>query len=89
MAFNLARPGIRRAVDREDAQGWFVQLLMDKVRQDPYPSALQLDMIEEAIPPEMIGDYLEILMEKCADDRWPSVTMLRRIQRVAAGLPSA
>jgi hypothetical protein len=75
-------------VNREDAQGWFVQLLMDRVREDPYPSALQLDMIEDTIPDEMVGDYLEILMEKCAGDRWPSVTMLRRIQRVASDLPS-
>jgi hypothetical protein len=75
-------------MNREQAEAWFVELLLDKVRQDPYPSVQQLDMIEESIPPEMIGDYLEVLIGKCADDAWPSVTMLRRIQRVTAQLPA-
>jgi len=75
-------------VNRTEAQAWFVQLLLDKVRQDPYPSMTQLDMIEDAIPPQMIEDYLEVLIEKVADDAWPSITMLRRIQRVASELPA-
>jgi hypothetical protein len=76
-------------VDRDEAQSWFVELLLDKVRQDHYPSVVHLDMIEEVIRPEMVGDYLQVLMDRCADDSWPSVTLLRRIQRVAADLPAA
>jgi hypothetical protein len=72
---------------RDEAQGWFVQLLLDKVRQDHYPSATQLAMIEETIPREMLPDYLEVLMEKVSGDSIPSVGMLRRIQRVAESLP--
>ena len=74
---------------RDEAHGWFVRILLDKVRKDPYPSGTQLLLIEEAIPQEMLGDYVEILMEKVANDNVPSIPMLRRIQRVAESLPSS
>jgi hypothetical protein len=72
---------------RDQAQGWLVQMLLDKVRADPYPSATQLAIIEETIPREMVPDYLEVLIDKAADDNWPSIPMLRRIARVAGTLP--
>jgi hypothetical protein len=72
---------------RDEAQGWFVQLLMDKVRQDRFPSVTHLDMIEGSLPREMVPDYLEVLMDKVAQDPVPSVMMLRRIQSVAESLP--
>jgi hypothetical protein len=72
---------------RDEAQGWFVELLLDKVRTDRYPSMTQLDMIEETIPPQMLEEYLDILIEKVGQDQWPSITMLRRIQRVTASIP--
>ena len=72
---------------RDEARGWFIQLLLEKVRDDPYPSATQLALIEESIPPEMLSDYLEVLMDKVAQDTVPSIPMLRRIQRVAESLP--
>jgi hypothetical protein len=72
---------------REEAQGWLVQILLDKVREDKYPSTTQMDTIEQIIPQPMIPDYLEVLMEKAAEDTIPSIPMLRRIQRVAESLP--
>ncbi len=72
---------------RDEAQAWFVQLLMDNVRRDPYPSATQMTLIEQSLPREMVPEYLGILMEKVANDNVPSLMMLRRIQNVAASLP--
>ena len=72
---------------RDEAQGVFVQLLLEKVRQDRYPSWTQMNLIEESIPQAMIPDYLEVLIEKAAGDTIPSIQMLRRIQRVAQSLP--
>ena len=72
---------------RREAQGWLANALMDKVRNDPYPSATQLSIIEEVIPREMVPDYLEILIDKVSQDSWPSIPMLRRISRVAESLP--
>jgi hypothetical protein len=73
---------------RDEARGMFVQLLLERVRQDAYPSWTQLNLIEESIPQDMIPDYLELLVEKVARDKFPSIQMLRRIQRVAAALPA-
>jgi tagatose-1,6-bisphosphate aldolase non-catalytic subunit AgaZ/GatZ len=72
---------------RDEARGWFIQMLLEKVREDPYPSTTQLALIEQSIPREMISDYLEVLMEKVAQDTVPSIPMLQRIQRVADSLP--
>ena len=74
---------------RDEAQSWFVQVLMHKVREDRYPSLAHLALIEESIPSELVDDYVEILMEKVAQDTVPSLPMLRRIQRVAGSLPSS
>jgi hypothetical protein len=74
---------------RDEAQGWLAKLLMDKVRNDTYPSATQLAIIEEVLPRELVPDYLEVLMEKAAQDNMPSIPLLRRISHVAATLPSA
>jgi hypothetical protein len=76
-------------VKRDEAQGWLVQVLLEKVRNDPYPSATQLQIIEEALPPQMVPEYLEVLMEKAAQDEFPSIPLLRRISRVAETLPRA
>jgi hypothetical protein len=73
---------------RDEAQGWLVEMLLDKVREDPYPSATQLSIIEGVIPREMIPDYLDVLIDKAAQDNFPSIPMLRRISRVAASLPA-
>ena len=39
-------------------------------------------MIEQALPPQLIPDYVEILLEKVADDPNPSISMLQRIARL-------
>jgi hypothetical protein len=74
-------------MNRDEAQGWLVQTLLDKIRSDPYPSATQMSIIEEVIPREMVPDYLEVLIDKIGDDKWPSIPMLQRIARVADTLP--
>ncbi len=77
------------ALTRDEAQGWMVQMLMEKIRSDRYPSATQMAIVEESLPREMIPDYLEILIEKAGEDRIPSIPLLRRISRIAAQLPAA
>jgi hypothetical protein len=73
---------------RDEAQGWMVEMLLDKIRADPYPSATQLSIIEEVIPRAMVPDYLDVLIGKAGQDRFPSIPMLRRISRVASSLPA-
>jgi len=73
---------------RREAEAWLANALMEKVRNDRYPSATQLSIIEEVLPHEMVEDYLEILIDKVSQDSVPSIPMLRRISRVAESLPS-
>jgi hypothetical protein len=73
---------------RDEARGWLVEMLLDKIRSDPYPSATQLTIIEEILPRELVPDYLEALIDKAAQDTYPSIPMLRRISRVASSLPA-
>jgi len=72
---------------RDQANAVFVQMLLEKVRQDQYPSWTQMNMIEQSIPMGMIPDYLEVLLQKVQQDNMPSIPMLRRIQQVAESLP--
>jgi hypothetical protein len=39
-------------------------MLLENVREDPYPTRDQLDLIERSLPPEMVADYARVLMEK-------------------------
>jgi hypothetical protein len=67
----------------------FVQILLDRIRAEPYPSPDQMDLLEATVTsPDQLVEYIEALMEKVESTRFPSLTMLRRIQRIAAQLPA-
>jgi hypothetical protein len=70
-----------------ESRAAFLQILIESVRQARHPSATHMAMIEQALPPQLIPDYVEILLEKVADDPNPSIPMLQRIARLldAAG----
>jgi hypothetical protein len=74
---------------RDEARAWYVNVLLDKVREDKYPSATHMSMIEAALErmPQLIPDYMDVLLDKVADERFPSIPMLQRIQGVAEMLP--
>ncbi len=77
------RENRRSSAEAPRASRWrhamFLRILMERVRQDRHPSATHMAMIEQALPPQLIPDYLEILLEKVAADNNPSTSMLRRI----------
>jgi hypothetical protein len=67
----------------------FVQILLDRIRAEPYPSLAQMDLLEATVTsPEQLAEYLEALMEKVESTRFPSLTMMRRIQSIASRLPA-
>jgi hypothetical protein len=63
--------------------------LMERVREDPYPSIHQMDLVESLLPVYEMDTYLEILLEKIESERFPSIAMLDRVQRLVAQLPRA
>ncbi len=67
----------------------YVQILLDRIRAEPYPSLAQMDLLEATVTsPDQLAEYLEALMEKVESTRFPSLTMMRRIQRLASRLPA-
>ncbi len=67
----------------------FVQLLLERVKSDPYPSLNHMDMLEASLrKPDQLVEYLEALMEKVESTRFPSNQMLQRIQRIVSMLPA-
>ncbi len=59
-----------------------LELLLDKVRQDTYPSATHLDMIEQLMTPDDIDSYREVLFEKVETENYPSISILDRLVRL-------
>jgi hypothetical protein len=66
----------------DEARASFLQILLDRVRQDRHPSATHMAMIEQALPAQLIPAYVDILLKKVAEDRNPSISMLRRISQL-------
>jgi hypothetical protein len=74
---------------RDEARAWYVNVLLDRIREDEYPSATHMGMVEAALAqtPQLIPDYLDVLLDKVADQRFPSIPMLQRIQEISEKLP--
>ena len=68
-----------------DVRSELLSNLLNKVKEDPYPSITMLDMIEELLTPPDVPRYAEILLSKVADEQFPSVSMLARIRDLALG----
>ena len=76
----VLRAKLRDRQASEETRAEFVQMLLEKLRSDPFPSRVQLDLIEESLPPEMVAEYARTLMEKVEQEPFPSNEMLRRIR---------
>jgi hypothetical protein len=59
-----------------------LELMLDIVRRDHYPSATHLDLIEQLLTDDDIDDYREVLFEKVADENYPSFSILNRLVRL-------
>jgi hypothetical protein len=75
---------------RDEARAWYISVLLDHIREDPYPSATQMSMVEAALErvPQLIPAYVEVLIEKVGDDRFPSTDMLKRIASMTETIPA-
>ena len=55
-----------------------LEVLLEKVEQDPFPSVTMMDMIEEILQPEDVPRYAALLLDKIRADQFPSLDLLRR-----------
>jgi hypothetical protein len=77
------------AVRSDAATTWYVRCLLEKVRAERYPSATELDRLENMIPYGMLGEYIQVLLDKIREDHYPSIWLTRRIQHVIECLPAS
>ena len=94
--------GLARRVnaDREELEKGLAQLvmtviellrqLMERIRQDRYPSHQLMDRVEAAFwTQDQIAQYVDLLLEKADEDWYPSKQILDRIHRLLAYTASA
>ena len=62
----------------------FAQVLLERIRNDRYPSSTQMSMLEASASPEVLAEYLVHLMDRIAEEPHPSISMMQRVQNVAA-----
>lgn len=63
----------------------YLEVLMERVRTDQYPSHQLLDRIEAALwTPEQVTAYADLLVEKIDASWYPSGQLLDRLQRLLA-----
>lgn len=60
-----------------------LDVLLEKIRGDRYPSPTMMDDVESLLTPWRIEDYAQVLMEKVRDDRFPSHAMIKRLARLS------
>ena len=68
--------------DTQESQVAVANLLLEKIRQDRYPSETHMTMLEQFIPRVMTRQYVNVLLEKVMADRFPSTSMLARLCRI-------
>jgi hypothetical protein len=63
----------------------YLEMLLERIREDRYPSPQLLDRIEAAFwTPEQFLAYLELLVDKADESWYMSPQLLDRIQRLIA-----
>jgi len=66
-------------------QDVYVNLLLDRVREERFPSPEHLNRIEASLrTPEELREYVLVLLDRVEDMKRPSPTILDRIERLAA-----
>ncbi len=63
------------------AHARYLELLLDKLFQDRYPSGELMDSVEILLDVEHVDSYLEMLFQKVEESHYPSKEILDRIAR--------
>ncbi len=67
------------AMERDTARAVLLDALLEKVRNDTYPSNTMLDLIEELLTPAEQPSYIVFLQEYIRRDQYPSIPMIKRL----------
>jgi hypothetical protein len=67
----------------DDVRARIVDMLLEKIANDPYPSLPMMVLLEQLMTPEEAPAYAAVLMEKVSETRYPSVSMMAHLVEVA------
>lgn len=62
-----------------DLRTRILQNLLQRVREDHYPSATMMDMIEAVLHRDEVDEYTDVLFDKVSDRMYPSMDLMRRL----------
>lgn len=66
-----------------DGRHELVSLLLEIVKEDPYPSTTMMDHIEQLMQPEEVPAYIGVLLDKIRSSAFPSLDLIARVRAVA------
>ena len=61
-----------------------LDILLEKVDNDHYPSAAMMDDVEKLLTPWRRQEYVDILLKKIRQDRYPSRSLIQRVVRLSS-----
>ena len=62
----------------------YAEVLLDRIRNDRYPSVTHMDMLESIAPPQQLAEYVLHLFERIESESHPSTSMMKRVQALVA-----
>ena len=71
------------AATRLDVRELVLDILLEKIEEDRYPSAAMMDDVERLLPPWRRREYAEILLAKIREDRYPSRSLIQRVVQLS------
>ena len=78
----LPAPLVEAAVTL-DVRVEVLDVLLEKIDGDRFPSATMMDDVERLLPPWRRQEYVEILLAKIRADRFPSRSLIQRVVRLS------
>jgi hypothetical protein len=70
--------------DGVDVRGEVVDLLLQNIASDRYPSVTMMDLVEELLTPDEVPAYAAVLLDKVQTETYPSLAILRRLIALAS-----
>jgi hypothetical protein len=66
-----------------DVREEVLDVLLEKIEGDRFPSATMMDDVERLLPPWRRQEYTEILLDMIRADRFPSRSLIQRVVRLS------
>ncbi|TDO66530.1 hypothetical protein EV651_10495 [Kribbella sp. VKM Ac-2571] len=64
---------------RPEPRELMLNLLLDKVAEQRFPSLAMLDLVESLLQPDEVEIYVRLLVRRMREENYPSLPIMRRI----------